>query len=93
MSVWCHLSLNSALTGDTEIEVLYLHVTPRLKWAVHVPKYKWTHVCMYVLAQHTLSGCCFDTDLRKRYRGSDWQPLGVDPMEASHTIFPAENYA
>jgi hypothetical protein len=29
-------------------------------------------VCMYDLAQHTLSGCCFDTDLRKRYHGSDW---------------------
>jgi hypothetical protein len=48
---------------------------------------------MYVPAQHKLSGCCFDTDLRKRYRGSDWQPVGVDCMAASHTILPAENDA
>jgi hypothetical protein len=48
---------------------------------------------MYVLAQPTLLGCCFNTDLRKGYRGSDWQPLGMDPMEVSHTILPAENDA
>jgi hypothetical protein len=28
--------------------------------------FRWTHVCMYVLAQHTLWGCCLDTDFRKR---------------------------
>jgi hypothetical protein len=48
------------------------HVTPQLKWTVHVPKCKWIYVCMYDLAQRKLSGCCFDTDLRKRYLGSDW---------------------